>query len=127
MKILAVGDFHGKFPEKLKKIAGKVDLILSDGDYTGIDEFRPALKKMFQLLAKGKKTSVKEILGKKKYIKLEKKDYAIGKIVLKEINKIGIKTISVFQKPERGVRFCSFHKRLLRKGRLPKLLQVLTG
>jgi predicted phosphodiesterase len=40
MKILAIGDFHGKFPAKLKKEARKVDLILSTGDYAGIDEWR---------------------------------------------------------------------------------------
>lgn len=35
MKILAIGDFHGKFPEKLKKKIGKEkpDLIVSIGDY----------------------------------------------------------------------------------------------
>ena len=35
MKILAIGDFHGKFPQKLKKRVKKekIDLIVSPGDY----------------------------------------------------------------------------------------------
>ena len=33
MKILAIGDFHGKFPMKLKKLAKSADLIVSVGDY----------------------------------------------------------------------------------------------
>ena len=98
MKILAIGDFHGKFPEKLKKIAKQKDinLILSTGDYTGIADWRPALKKMFIEASKGKRISVEEILGKKKYKKLLKKDYAAGKIPLKELNKFHKKVFSVF-------------------------------
>ena len=98
MKILAIGDFHGKFPEKLKKIArGKdIDLILSIGDYAGIDDFRPYLRKTFKAREKGKNVWLEDIAGKKKYRKLLKKDYAAGKIILKELNKLGIKTFSVF-------------------------------
>lgn len=33
MRILVIGDFHGKFPKKLKKEAKKVDLVVSVGDY----------------------------------------------------------------------------------------------
>jgi len=32
MKILALGDLHGKFPDKLKKKLNDVDLILLTGD-----------------------------------------------------------------------------------------------
>jgi hypothetical protein len=38
MKILAIGDFHGKFPEKLRKLAKDVNLILSVRDFA--DTFR---------------------------------------------------------------------------------------
>ena len=50
MKLLAIGDFHGKFPEKLKRKIEKEkpELILANGDYTGIDDWRPFLKKMFK-------------------------------------------------------------------------------
>jgi len=98
MKILAIGDFHGKFPEKLRRRIKNenIDLILSTGDYAGIKEWRPLLKKMFNSLRQGKEFSIKKYLGKKKYIWLLKKDYAAGKISIKELNKFKIRTFSVF-------------------------------
>ncbi len=98
MKILAIGDFHGKFPEKLKRVIRKekIDLILGTGDYTGIDEFRPWLKKSFKAREKGKDIWVEDLIGKEKFKKLLKKDYAAGKIPLKNLNKFKIKTFSVF-------------------------------
>ena len=33
VKILAIGDFHGKFPKKLQKFMNEVDLVISVGDY----------------------------------------------------------------------------------------------
>lgn len=98
MKILAIGDFHGKFPEKLKRVIRKekIDLILGTGDYTGIDKFRPWLKKSFKAREKGKDIWVEDLIGKEKFKKLLKKDYAAGKVILKEINQLKIKTFSVF-------------------------------
>lgn len=98
MKILAIGDFHGKFPEKLKKKIKKekIDLILANGDYTGIDEWRPLIKKMFKAREKGKELTAEEIIGKKRYKKLLKKDYAAGKKPIKELNKFKIRIFSVF-------------------------------
>lgn len=98
MRILAIGDFHGKFPDKLKKLIkkGKPDLILSNGDYTGIDGWRKPLKIMFRELAEGVDISVQEILGEKRYKDLLKKDYAAGKVPLRELNKFHVKVFSVF-------------------------------
>jgi len=98
MKILAIGDFHGKFPEKLKiRIKNeKPDLILGTGDYTGIDEWRPWLRKSFKAREKGKDIWVENLIGKKRFNKLLKKDYAAGKVILKEINQLKIRTFSVF-------------------------------
>lgn len=98
MKILAIGDFHGKFPQKLARFIRreKPDLILSNGDYTGIDEFRPALKKMFKMSERGEDFSFEDYFGKDRYKRLLKKDYAAGKIPLRELNKIGIRVLSVF-------------------------------
>jgi Icc-related predicted phosphoesterase len=98
MKIIAVGDFHGKFPEKLKAVIRKEkpDLILSDGDYAGIDDFRPALKKMFKENDKGNKINLPDILGEEKYVQLLKKDYSAGKMPLIELNKFRIPVMSVF-------------------------------
>ncbi len=98
MKILAIGDFHGKFPEKLKKKIKKEnpDLILGTGDYTGIDEWRPWLRKSFKAREKGKDIWVENLMGKKRFGKLLKKDYAAGKVILREINQLKIRTFSVF-------------------------------
>ena len=43
MKILAVGDLHGKIPVKLKKEAGKVDLILCTGDFANANRIKKTL------------------------------------------------------------------------------------
>jgi len=98
VKILAIGDFHGKFPVKLKKIANSkgIDLVLSTGDYGGISDFRPYLKKNFKLRQKGKEITIEELAGKKKYQELLKKDYNKGKISINELNKFKIKVLSVF-------------------------------
>lgn len=98
MKILAIGDFHGRFPVKLRKRIEKEkpNLILSNGDYGGIEDFRPYLKKLFKAREKREDVWLKDIMGKKKYREALKKDYATGKIILKELDKFKIKTFSVF-------------------------------
>lgn len=100
MKILAIGDFHGKFPKKLQKIAKSkdIDLILCTGDFTGIEEWRPLLKKMYKINKKKetREISIKDMLGEKKYNQLLKKDYLAGKIILQKLNKFNKKVISVF-------------------------------
>lgn len=98
LKILAIGDFHGKFPAKLQKKIKTIEphFILSTGDYAAIEDFRPHLKKHFKALQKGKRLNFKEIIGKKKFARLLKKDYAVGKEILKELDEFGIKVFSVF-------------------------------
>lgn len=98
MKILAIGDFHGHFPVRLQRKIRKEkpDLILSNGDYAGVDDWRPLLKKVFKAREKGKDIFIKDIMDKKAYRELLKKDYAVGKFILKELDKLKIKTFSVF-------------------------------
>lgn len=98
LKILAIGDFHGKMPAKLKARIRKTkpDLILSTGDYAAIEELRPYITAHFKAIAKGKRLNLKEVIGRKKFSKLIKKDYAAGKKILKEFDKLGVKIISVF-------------------------------
>lgn len=91
MKILAIGDFHGKFPARLKNKLAKedFDLILGLGDYTGLSGWRPIV--IEQLKAKkrgGEIPSGEEIIGKKRYSVLLKKDYIAGKLVLKKLDKL---------------------------------------
>lgn len=98
MKILAIGDFHGKLPEKFGKLVKdeNIDLILSTGDYAGIDKWRAPLKKVFKAREKGIDLSIEEVMSKKNYSKLLKEDYEAGKIVLKKLNRFKIRTFSVF-------------------------------
>ena len=90
MKILAIGDFHGKFPEKLKKEAEKVDVILSPGDFANADKIRKIIFKHW--------TDKKwfEVVGLRKAKALEKESFNSGLDVLKELNKIGKKVYFVW-------------------------------
>lgn len=88
MKILAIGDFHGKFPENLRKKAKEVDLIISVGDFPDSSELRDAEFKHWKEL---KKKSLSKIIGKKKYISLLKKQSSSQEKILK--------ILSSFKKP----------------------------
>jgi len=91
MKILAIGDFHGKFPEKLKKLIEKekFELIVSIGDY-----FPFTLKKVFFKCCYKSKTELWDVVGKKEYKKINEKDLAKGEKVLKQLNKLKTKVIT---------------------------------
>ena len=84
VKILAIGDFHGKFPEKLKKEARNVDLILCTGDFGGSDRLLKIIFKYFY-------EDWTKIVGDRKAKELILEDYKSGKYVLNELNKIGKK------------------------------------
>ena len=90
MKILAIGDFHGKFPVKLKKLAKSVDLIISVGDY-----FPFSYRKLWFKHCYGKDVELWEIIGKKKMKKLIFKDLVAGEKVLKSLNGLRVPVISV--------------------------------
>ncbi len=99
MKLLAIGDFHGKFSHKLKSNLQKedFDLVIGVGDYTGLDEWYPLIIEQFKAAKKGiKVTTPVEYFGKKKYNALLKKDYVAGKKVLSEINKLGKPALIIF-------------------------------
>ncbi len=105
MKILAIGDFHGKFPGKLKKKIRKedFDIIVGLGDYAGLDIWRPVVMKQIAILKKGGEVrTVEEILGKRKFDKLNREDEAAGKKVLTELIKLGKPVISIFGNAEDG-------------------------
>ena len=85
MKILAIGDFHGKFPKKLQKLANKVDLVVSTGDYPPFH-----YRKLWFKHCYGKEIELWEIIGKKKYKKLVTEDYNRGEKVLKKLNKLSV-------------------------------------
>ena len=86
MKILAIGDFHGKFPVKLKKKIearkSEIDLIVGLGDYADADLIRKIIFKNWS----GKKWY--EVVGMKKAKELEKQGFNSGIKILKELNKL---------------------------------------
>jgi Icc-related predicted phosphoesterase len=97
MKILAVGDFHGKFPENLKRVAKNVDAIISVGDFGGVKEWYRYLRYVFkQNAAKKPYKSAKEFFGKETYRLLDRKDEEVTKGILEELNSFGKPVIFVF-------------------------------
>jgi len=98
MKILVIGDFHGRFSEKLKKEARKADLILSLGDYAGIDEWRPYLDYCFKCISKLKKPtkSLTDFFGEKETEKMLLKDDLAGRKIIKELEKLKKPTLFLF-------------------------------
>ncbi len=91
MKILAIGDFHGKFPRKLLNEAKKVDLIVGVGDYPPF-----SYKDLFfKYCYKKDNVELWEFIGKKKVKDFIKKDLKKGEIVLKKLNKLKVPVITV--------------------------------
>jgi Icc-related predicted phosphoesterase len=87
MRILAIGDFHGRFSAKLKKLISKYeyDVIISPGDFCGDKHI-----KLFFKHAYGKDIELWEVLGSKEYIKIMKQGEKEGELVisyLKNLNK----------------------------------------
>jgi len=82
VKILAIGDFHGKFPEKLKKEAKKADLVLCTGDFGGSDRLLKIIFKYFY-------QDWTKVVGKKKTKQLVLEDYNSGKFILNQLSKLG--------------------------------------
>ena len=85
MRILVVGDFHGRIPKKLEKRLlkekGNIDLVLGVGDYAGVRDWRKYILYMFRETAKGKSRdeikSPEEFFGDKGFKELIKKEDGI--------------------------------------------------
>jgi len=92
MKILVIGDFHGKFPKKFKDIIkkNKIDLILSNGDYLPFH-----YRKLWFKHCYGTDVFLWEVIGKKKYLELVKKDLKMGEGAIKSLNNCGVPVITV--------------------------------
>jgi len=92
MKILAIGDFHGKFPEKLRRIAKRkdIDLVISIGDF-----FPWSMKKTFFEYCYVTSKNIWDILGKRKYKQLTLKDLKNGEEkVIKKLNNLPVKVFT---------------------------------
>lgn len=92
MKILVIGDFHGKFPLKLKRIAKRkdIDLVVSVGDYLPFH-----YRKLWFKHCYGKNVELGEVIGKRKYEKLIKEDLRRGEKVIKQLNDLNVPIFTV--------------------------------
>ncbi len=90
MKILAIGDFHGRLPVKLKKLAKGIDLVISLGDYCPFNYRKIWFKHCY-----GKDVELWEVIGKKKVREFVLKDLEAGEKVLKSLNNLGVPVISI--------------------------------
>jgi len=92
MKILAIGDFHGKFPEKLKKSIKKedFDFILCTGDFPDAAKIR---KLIFKHWTSGPWWQNK---GLKKARKMEKNCFDSGLKIIKKLDSVGKKAYTVW-------------------------------
>jgi len=93
MKILAIGDFHGKITPKLWKRVKqeKYDLILTPGDFCGNDK----LGKLFFKYAYGTDKSLSYYIGKKRVKQLERESYQNGINVIKKLKSLKAPIIGV--------------------------------
>lgn len=93
MKILVIGDFHGKFPDKkIKSVIkkNKIELVISLGDF-----FPFIYRKIWFEYCYKKDTELWEIIGRKKYKKLVEEDLKIGEKVLRKLNSLSISVITI--------------------------------
>ena len=77
MKILAIGDFHGRFPKKYEKIIKeeKIDIVLSNGDYPPFSLEKYFFKYIYSSIFL---INLWEIIGKKKYKEIVTRDHKQG-------------------------------------------------
>lgn len=87
MKILAIGDFHGKFPKKFEAIVEKekIDLVVSVGDFFPF-VYRDLWFKHCYL----QEIELWKVIGKKKYQQLIIEDLKLGERAIKKLNNIPV-------------------------------------
>ena len=85
MRILAIRDFHGKFPKKFKKIIKKekIDVVIDIGDHNPFKYRKLWFKHCYK-----KDIELWEAIGKEKTKQLIIKDNKLGEKVIKQINKL---------------------------------------
>lgn len=99
MKLLVVGDFHGRFPRKLLRVIKKekINALVSNGDYLPF-----SLRKVFFERCYQQELELWEAIGKKKVKEFIRKDVAAGARVLKELNSLSIPAITVLGNVDHG-------------------------
>ena len=90
MKILVVGDFHGKFPVKLQRLAKEIDLVVSLGDYPAW-----SLKKLFFEHCYKTDKNLWDVMGKGKYKKVFLKDWKTAENVLEKLDSFDVPVFTI--------------------------------
>ncbi|MBR9701988.1 hypothetical protein GOV13_03630 [Candidatus Pacearchaeota archaeon] len=92
MKLLVIGDFHGKFPKKLQNRIKKekVDLVVSLGDYSSWSLISEFFKHCYR-----KDIELWEVVGKTKYKESTLKDLKTGQRIISQLNNLPMKVISI--------------------------------
>ena len=92
MKILAVGDFHGRIPSFLKPIIKKEkpDIIISTGDFHTFLERKIWFKHCY-----GTNTPLWDVIGREKYKKYQKKNKENGEKVIRYLKTLGLPVFTV--------------------------------
>lgn len=95
MKILAIGDFHGEFPKKLRERIKEVDLIISSGDFADTSILRDIEFKNWDKI-KEEGLGLEEIVGKVKYKNILKKTVYSTNYPLKVLKSFNKPIITVY-------------------------------
>lgn len=92
MKILAIGDFHGTFPHKFKKIIQreKIDLVVSNGDFFPFHYRKLWFKHCYRT-----DKELWEVIGKPALKKLLMKDLRDGEKAIAALNKVVVPVYTV--------------------------------
>ena len=92
MRILAIGDFHGKFPKFIPRIIKKekIDLVISTGDYPPFH-----YRKLWFKHCYGTDKELWEVIGKKKHRQLVMEDLKRAEISLKGLNELSVPVFTV--------------------------------
>lgn len=92
MKILAIGDFHGKFPKKFERLIKKekIELVVSLGDYPPFH-----YRKLWFEHCYGKDVELWEVIGKKKYREIIMKDLRMAEDAIKALDKLPVPVYTV--------------------------------
>ena len=123
MKILVLGDLHGKIP-KLKIKKTDFDCIVQIGDICGHPMMEKLWKSFFKFLKKNPETKfidyIKQTYGWKKYYKIEEESLVFGSRVMDFLNSLGK---PVFFVP--GNYDCSYGKSRINKENSEKLMEAV--
>lgn len=90
MKLLIVGDLHGRTPKIPKK---EFDAIVLIGDVCSDKEIAPVYKKFFHILKENIEADfddfINDTIGKKKLLQMEKRSLQEGRKILEKLNSLG--------------------------------------